>query len=42
MMWRYLLTALLAAALLAGCATTASQHGTLAELDNVPADIEEV
>ena len=41
MMRRYLLSALLAAGI-AGCATTSQQHGTLAELDTIPADIEEV
>ena len=42
MMRRYLFCGLLAAAVLAGCATTTSQDGTLAELDHMPADIEEV
>jgi tetratricopeptide (TPR) repeat protein len=42
MMRRFLFSGLLAAAGLAGCATTTSQDGTLAELDNMPADIEEV
>lgn len=41
MMRRYLLSALLAAGIV-GCATTGQQHGTLAELDTIPADIEEV
>jgi len=41
MMRRHLLIGLLAAGL-AGCATTTPQDGTLAELDAIPADIEEV
>jgi tetratricopeptide (TPR) repeat protein len=41
-MRRHILVSLFATAGLAGCATTVQQQGTLAELSDVPADIEEV